>query len=435
MASPKVVSLNPETILIGERFRKSLKSSELNHLINSIEMHGQLQPIGVYVNNEGQYVLLYGHRRLEACKRLKRNVRAIVFDKKPDALRGKIFEFIENAVREDFSPLEKALAFKELHEKLKERDKEWTVEKTASLLGISRKYGQELLRVARAEEAGIIDAEKVKNFSMKDLRQLSSFSERTQRVINAVQESIKEEAIQTIKFINGNCFDIDLLKSNDFPVGKFNAVVTDPPYGIDFLTESASGKAAELRKEGLKFDDNLDKASSDFVEEFWKFCDLVTDKEKAIVIAFCSIEQFFLHKNWSKAYGFNLFYPRPLVWIKASAGQPFKANVQPSTCTEFFIFASRGDNVYIPKPGFADWINIPRELSKERIHPTQKPVALFRRLIEYTCFPDYKIIDPFAGSASCLIAAKEAGLKSIYGVELNEVIYKKALNRLKEVMI
>ncbi len=431
MSSPKLINLNPEEILIGERFRKSLSNTELNLLMDSIKMHGQLQPIGVYLNEEGQYVLLYGHRRVEACKRLKRKVKAFVFDKKPDTLKGKMFEFIENAVRQDFSPLEKALAFKQLHDALKERDKDWSVDKTASLLGISRRYGQELLRVARAEEAGVIDTKKVKNFSMKDLRQLTSFSERTQRVLDAVQESIKEDsAEQTIKFVCGNCFDIDFLKSNGFPIGKFNAVVTDPPYGIDVMIESASGKATGLKKE-VKFDDKLDKASSDFIEEFWKFCDLVTDKEKAVVIAFCSIEQFFLHKHWSKAYGFNLFYPKPLVWIKTSAGQPFKANVQPSACTEFFIFSSRGENVYIPKPGFPDWINVPRE-TKDRIHPTQKPIGLFKRLIEYTCFPDYKMLDPFAGSGSSLIAAKQYGLKSIYGTEINPVIYEKALNRIKE---
>jgi hypothetical protein len=49
-------------------------------------------------------------------------------------------------------------------------------------------------------------------------------------------------------------------------------------------------------------------------------------------------------------------------------------------------------------------------------HPTQKPVALMRRLIEKV---DGMIVDPFAGSGSTLRAAKDAGRAAI-GFEIEE---------------
>jgi len=135
-----LLQINPEEISVGKRFRKSLPSLEI--LINSIREHGQLQPIGVYEEPKGTYNLLYGHRRLEACKKLEIPVKAVVVDKPSSVLSSEIAEFIENSVREDFSPVEKAAAVKRLHEELKKKEKKWTVEKTGKILGLSRKYTQ-----------------------------------------------------------------------------------------------------------------------------------------------------------------------------------------------------------------------------------------------------------------------------------------------------
>lgn len=60
-------------------------------------------------------------------------------------------------------------------------------------------------------------------------------------------------------------------------------------------------------------------------------------------------------------------------------------------------------------------------LSKPRAnhHPTVKPLALMRYLIQMVTPPGGIVLDPFAGSGSTLVAAAELGFGAI-GIELSE---------------
>ena len=71
-----------------------------------------------------------------------------------------------------------------------------------------------------------------------------------------------------------------------------------------------------------------------------------------------------------------------------------------------------------------------KSLNEKRIHPTQKPVNLYRWLIQKYAKEGYKILDTHVGSASSLIAFEEAGLEYI-GFEKDEQIFKSALARLE----
>jgi site-specific DNA-methyltransferase (adenine-specific) len=52
------------------------------------------------------------------------------------------------------------------------------------------------------------------------------------------------------------------------------------------------------------------------------------------------------------------------------------------------------------------------------LHPTQKPIRLMAALIELTTTPGQIVLDPFAGSGSTLVAAKQLGRKYL-GIELD----------------
>lgn len=73
-----------------------------------------------------------------------------------------------------------------------------------------------------------------------------------------------------------------------------------------------------------------------------------------------------------------------------------------------------------------------KKLNEKRIHPTQKPVNLYRWIIQRYNIPrDWKILDTHTGSASSLIAYDEAGLDYI-AFEADKDYYDLANKRLQE---
>lgn len=64
-----------------------------------------------------------------------------------------------------------------------------------------------------------------------------------------------------------------------------------------------------------------------------------------------------------------------------------------------------------------------------RIHPTQKPVALYKWLLNTFSKPGDVILDTHVGSASSLIACRETGHKYV-GFEIDPDYYRQAKERL-----
>jgi len=72
--------------------------------------------------------------------------------------------------------------------------------------------------------------------------------------------------------------------------------------------------------------------------------------------------------------------------------------------------------------------------NKYRTHPTEKPIFLYRKILEWYgekyCKPK-GIIDPFLGSGSSRLAAWDAGIDFV-GIELNKVYFDKQEERFAE---
>ena len=69
----------------------------------------------------------------------------------------------------------------------------------------------------------------------------------------------------------------------------------------------------------------------------------------------------------------------------------------------------------------------------DRIHPTQKPVALYKWLLKNYANPGDKILDTHVGSASSLIACHDMGFDAV-GFELDADYYEASKQRLERHM-
>jgi DNA modification methylase len=67
-------------------------------------------------------------------------------------------------------------------------------------------------------------------------------------------------------------------------------------------------------------------------------------------------------------------------------------------------------------------------------HPCPRPLDTMRYLAECFCGPDGLILDPFMGSGTTLVAAKQLGRKAI-GIEIEEKYCAIAVERLRQEML
>ncbi|MCB5205474.1 plasmid partitioning protein RepB [Neorhizobium sp. T786] len=105
----RIVDLDPELIDISfVRDRLDGNLTLQDDLVLSIEDSGQEVPILVRKNPaaEGRFQVAYGHRRLAACRLLKRKVRAVIRPLSDDDLV--VAQGIENTARKDLSYIERA---------------------------------------------------------------------------------------------------------------------------------------------------------------------------------------------------------------------------------------------------------------------------------------------------------------------------------------
>lgn len=72
-----------------------------------------------------------------------------------------------------------------------------------------------------------------------------------------------------------------------------------------------------------------------------------------------------------------------------------------------------------------------KKLNEKRIHPTQKPINLYRWLCMKYLKKGMKVIDTHVGSGSSLIAYEEFGIQYV-GYELDQEQYKKTSERLND---
>ena len=105
--SPGEIKVNPY------QPRRRFKQEHLEELMDSIQQHGIIQPLVVTKNEDGEYELIAGERRLRASQNLGlENVPAILRD--ADSQQKLEMALVENIQRENLNPVETAMAYRKL---------------------------------------------------------------------------------------------------------------------------------------------------------------------------------------------------------------------------------------------------------------------------------------------------------------------------------
>lgn len=153
--------------------------------------------------------------------------------------------------------------------------------------------------------------------------------------------------------------------------------------------------------------------------------------EAPCMIIFCAFDQQMYLIELAKKYGLNNYIN--LVFRKNFSAQVLKANMKVVGNCEYGLilyrdklpkFRNNGKMIF----NCMDW---PRDNDSEKIHPTQKPVELLKRLIEIFTDKGDVVIDPCAGSGSTIIAAHRLNRKG-FGFEIKKDFAAKANKWLDE---
>ena len=244
-----------------------------------------------------------------------------------------------------------------------------------------------------------------------------------------------------------------------YGIPKAQLVIADIPYNIevDFYGSNPMWYNNRDRKQGESKLAHSAAFNTDFsfnIAEYFHFCSKLLKKEpeKAgergrssdapCMIVFCSFEQIQTVIHYANKYGFKKYIP--LVFIKNYSPQVLKANMRVVGAVEYALLLYRNR---LPKFRNTDeagnrhmvfnWFEWKRDNVKiyPKIHPTQKPVAVLKKLIETFTDEGDVVIDPCAGSGTTLRACAELN-RSCYGFEIARDFYKRASEEMlnKEVL-
>lgn len=227
-----------------------------------------------------------------------------------------------------------------------------------------------------------------------------------------------------------------------YNIPRAQLVIADIPYNIGANAYGSNpmwyvggdNKNGESNLAGKEFFDT----DKDFrISEFFQFCSKLLVKEpkesgKApCMVVFCEFEQQFELIQEGKKHGFNNYIN--LVFRKNFSAQVLKANMRIVGNCEYALVMYRDK---LPKFNnqrrmIFNCIDWQKDTRNEKIHPTQKPVPVLKRLIEIFTDPGDVVIDPCAGSGSTIVAAAEMG-REAYGFEIKKEFCSKAQKWIEE---
>lgn len=194
-----------------------------------------------------------------------------------------------------------------------------------------------------------------------------------------------------------NLYNMDCMEGlKNTPDKFYDLAIVDPPYGIDYTNRG---------------DGNGDKDSSNWINH----------KKKNWDVSPPDLAYFEELKRVSKnqvIWGGNYFdLPKTRCWLIWDKMQEFSGSDFEMAWTSF------------DKPSKTFRMSrVQAYAGRERIHPTQKPVALYKWLLSKYAKPNDKILDTHLGSGSIAIACYDLGF-DLTGYELDKDYYEAMIKR------
>jgi site-specific DNA-methyltransferase (adenine-specific)/modification methylase len=183
-------------------------------------------------------------------------------------------------------------------------------------------------------------------------------------------------------------------------LGKVDAVITDPPYGIN----EAAGKNKSRTKLAV---------AKDYGNDTWDAAPPDADLIAKVLAA----------GKWQALFGGNYFgLPATscwLVWDKLNGDNDF------ADCELAWTNWPKAVRRITWR-----WNGMLRQGNEERHHPTQKPLEVMKWVIGL-CPKADSILDPFMGSGTTGVAAVEMG-RSFIGIEREEKYFDLARRRIEQ---
>lgn len=232
-----------------------------------------------------------------------------------------------------------------------------------------------------------------------------------------------------------------------YQIPKAQLIIADMPYN---LGNNAYASNPAWYKDGDNKNGESELAGKEFFDtdkdfrpaEFMHFCSTMLKKEDKrerteadgtkrlkseapCMLVFCEFEQQFYLIELAKKYGLNRYIN--LVFRKNFSAQVLKANMKIVGNCEYGLifyrdrlpkFNNNGKMIF----NCIDW---ERAGDTEKLHPTQKPIGLLKKIIEIFTDEGDVVIDPVAGSGSSLVAAIELNRKA-YGFEIKKKFHMDA---------
>jgi len=182
-----------------------------------------------------------------------------------------------------------------------------------------------------------------------------------------------------------NCDCMEYMK--DLPDNHFDLAIVDPQYGIgvantDYLGTTKNNKRWKGREDGYR---HKIKTWDNAIPDSKYFQELQRVSKNQI--------------TWGWNYFVKYFNDCPsyIVWDKETAGSY-------SDC-EMAWCSTKGVNKIFKYL----WAGFRKQKPEKRIHPTQKPIALYKWLLQNYAKPGQTIFDSHVGSGSIRIACHDLG--------------------------